>query len=108
MAKVAASGSCGNGTDNCEGADESDESSDYFPRLGATVFTFNDERAIPALVGAMPWGEDVARALVGFGDKALGPVTEQLKSDSSSLRKSALDMAYGFWKRERILRRGLA
>jgi hypothetical protein len=92
--QVASQPSCGNGTDNCEGDDEEDQSeSGYLPRLTATVATFHDERAIPALVGAMPWGGAVTTALLGFGDKALGPVTEQLNSRNSSLRMSALDTA---------------
>src|SRR5258708_28475366 len=46
MAKLAAAASCGNGTDNCEGAEEDDESGDYMSRLVAVVAGFKDERAI--------------------------------------------------------------
>jgi hypothetical protein len=92
--QVASQPGCGNGTDNCEGDDEEDQSeSGYLPRLTATVATFHDERAIPALVGAMPWGGAVTTALLEFGDKALGPVIEQLMSRNSSLRISALDVS---------------
>jgi len=91
MAKLAANTSCGDGTDNCEGDDESDESSDYFPKLIATVASFNDERGIPALVGAMPWGGEATKTLLAYGDKALGPVLAELKSRNYPLRRSALD-----------------
>jgi hypothetical protein len=93
MAKLAGAASCGNGTDNCEGAEEDDPSGDYMSRLVAVVSGFNDERAIPALVGAMSWGENVTKALLDFGDKAIGPVKEQLKSKTFSLRESALRMS---------------
>ena len=82
---------CGNGTDNCEGGEEGE--SEYYPSLIATVAGFNDERAIPALVGAMPYASDATGALLGFGDKAVGPILDQLKSRNALLRTSALSMA---------------
>jgi hypothetical protein len=96
MAKLAAAASCGNGTDNCEGDEEEDAedpSTVYMHRLIATVAGFNDERAIPALAGAMGWDDNVTRALLAFGDKALAPVIDQLKGRNSFRRMSALDMA---------------
>jgi hypothetical protein len=89
--KVAGAAGCGNGTDNC-----GDEDEDYYPSLIATVAGFNDERAIPALVGAMPYASDATGALLRFGDKALGPVLDQLKSPNALLRTSALSMTIGF------------
>lgn len=82
---------CGNGTDNCEGGEEGE--SEYYPSLIATVAGFNDERAIPALVGAMPYASDATGALLRFGDKAVGPILDQLKSRNALLRTSALSMA---------------
>lgn len=89
----------GKGADSYEGdygdAYDDDEGGDYSRyslKLVATVAGFYDERAIPALVSAMPWGGDATKALLGFGDKALGPVTEKLKSRNYSMRTSALDM----------------
>jgi HEAT repeat protein len=82
---------CGNGTDNCEGSGEGDE--DYYPSLIATVAGFNDERAIPALVGAMPYSSDATGALLKFGEKAVEPILDQLKSRNALLRTSALSMA---------------
>lgn len=98
MAKVAPASSCGNGTDNCAGEGEAydedadAESSRYMQRLIATVAGFNDERAIPALAGAVCWGDTVTKALLALGDKALAPVLDQLKSQNSNLRTCSLDM----------------
>ena len=82
---------CGNGTDNCEGSEEGE--SEYYPSLIAIVAGFDDERAIPALVGAMPYASDATGALLRFGDKAIGPILDQLKSRNALLRTSALSMA---------------
>jgi hypothetical protein len=85
---------CRNNKDNCADDAEEDKSlSAYLPRLTAKVATFHDERAIPALAGAMGWGDAVRKALLEFGDKALGPVTEQLKSPNYAMRMSALDVS---------------
>ena len=94
LKNIASHPGCGDGTDNCEGDDEEDLSeSGYLPRLTATVAAFCDERAIPALVGAMTMGDAVTTALLRFGDKALGPVVEQLKNRNPWLRMSALNMS---------------
>jgi len=68
------------------------ESSRYMQRLIATVAGFNDERAIPALAGAVCWGDSATKALLALGDKALAPVLDQLKSRNSNLRMCSLDM----------------
>lgn len=91
---VASQPGCRNNKDNCADEAEEDKSvTGYLPRLTAKVATFHDERAIPALAGAMGWGDAVTKALLKFGDKALGPVTEQLKSQNYSMRMSALDVS---------------
>jgi hypothetical protein len=98
MAKVAKASGCGNGTENCAGdgeaydEDADAESSRYIQRLIATVEGFNDERAIPALAGAVCWSDSVTKALLALGDKALAPVLEQVNSRNSSLRMCSLDM----------------
>lgn len=66
---------------------------EYYPSLISFVVDMNDERAIPALVGAMPYASDATGALLRFGDKAVGPVLDQLKSRNALLRTSALSMA---------------
>lgn len=82
---------CGNGTDNCENDEEGE--SEYYPTLIGVVAGFNDERAIPALVGTMPYASDATGALLRFGDRAVGPILDQLKSPNALLRTSALSMA---------------
>lgn len=87
---------CNDGTDNCAADDEDDEDPPevkYMRRLIASVGGFRDERAIPALAGAVEWGDDVKYALLEFGDKALEPVVDQLNSRNSSRRMLALDTA---------------
>lgn len=69
------------------------EDEEYYPSLINFVAEMNDERAIPALVGAMPYASDATAALLRFGDKAVGPILEQLKSRNALLRTSALSMA---------------
>jgi hypothetical protein len=72
--------------------DEVDDE-EYYPSLISFVVGMNDERAIPALVGAMPYASDAAGALQRFGDKAVGPILDQLKSRNALLRASVLSMA---------------
>lgn len=69
------------------------EDEEYYPSLVGFVADMNDERAIPALVGAMPYASDAAGALLRFGNKAVGPILDQLKSRNALLRTSALEMA---------------
>ncbi len=66
---------------------------EYYPSLISFVAGMNDQRAISALVGAMPYGSDATGALLRFGDKAVGPILEQLKSRTALLRTSALETA---------------
>jgi hypothetical protein len=69
------------------------EDEDFYPGLIGFVVDMNDERAIPALVGAMPYASDATGALLRFGNKAVGPILDQLKSRNALLRASALGMA---------------
>ena len=69
------------------------EDEEYYPSLTSSVADMNDERAIPALVGAMPYASDATGALLRFGDKAVSPILGQLKSRNALLRTSALSMA---------------
>lgn len=73
--------------------EQDDPATDYMHKLIATVAGFNDERTIPALAGAVGWDDNVTKALLAFGDKALAPVIDQLKGRNSFRRISALDMA---------------
>jgi hypothetical protein len=71
------------------------EDEDYHPSVAGFVADMNNERAIPALVGAAPYAGDATGALLRFGDKAVGPLLEQLKSRNALLRSSALELAIG-------------
>jgi len=67
--------------------------SEYYATLIDTVSSLNDDRAIPALVGAMTTGGIAGRGVLKYGDKALGPVLEQLKNPDGLVRASALGMS---------------
>ncbi len=95
VAKQAETASCGNGSDDCEG-----DESDYYPNLIATVAAFNDERAIPALAGALPYSSLATEALLRFGDKGLDAMLAQFKTSRNALlRASAMGMVIGLLSR---------
>jgi hypothetical protein len=66
-----------------------------------TVSSLNDDRAIPALVGAMTTGGMAQRGVLKFGDKALTSVMEQFKSSDALVRASALGMATGILEQKK-------
>jgi len=63
---------------------------DVYPALIQEVAELKDERAIPALVGAVTTGGMAMRAVAEFGQKALGPVLDLLNDASPLVRLSAL------------------
>jgi hypothetical protein len=56
------------------------------------VSSLKDERAIPALVGAMTTGGMAQQSLLKYGDKAIGVVLAQMKSPDDMVRAAALNM----------------
>jgi hypothetical protein len=72
---------------------DEDDVGEYYAELVDTVSSLNDERAVPALIGAMTTGGMAQRGILKYGDKALQPVLEQLKSSDALARASALGMA---------------
>lgn len=71
--------------------EESDEEySDYYGNLIGMVADLNDERAIPALVGAITTGGMATRALARFGDKSVGPLLDRLHDPDNMIRSSVL------------------
>lgn len=62
----------------------------YYGDLIGAVAALNDERAVPALLGAIRTGGMATRGLAALGPKALGPVLDQLKDDNPTVRSSAL------------------
>jgi len=71
---------------------DEDDVGEYYAELVDTVSSLNDERAIPALAGAMTTGGMAQRALMKYGDKALQPVLGQLKNPDALVRATALEM----------------
>lgn len=76
-------------TSNQDGAEEYEE---YYASLISAVATLGDKRAVPALLGASPTGGLATRGVARFGDKALGPVVEQVESRDSQLVSGAVDV----------------
>jgi len=69
-----------------------EDDTEHYAEVVNVVSSLNDERAIPALVGAMATGGMAQQSLLGEGDKAIGPVLAQLKSSDDMVRASALNM----------------
>jgi hypothetical protein len=68
---------------------------EHYAEIVHIVSSLNDEKAIPALVNAMATGGMAQRAILQYGDKALAPVLEQLKSSDPLVQASALQMSFG-------------
>ncbi len=69
---------------------EGEEESDYYSVLIGFVANLNDERAIPALLGAANTGGSATRGVARFGKRALDPTLVQVKSANADLAEGAL------------------
>jgi len=67
-----------------------EDKSEYYAGLIGFVAGLNDERAIPALLGAANTGGMASRGVARFGKKALAPTLAQVKSQDSHLASGAL------------------
>jgi hypothetical protein len=72
---------------------EEDDIGEHYAELIEVVASLEDQRAIPALVGAMTTGGMAQRGLFKYGDTALEPVMDQLKSPDALVRATALGMS---------------
>lgn len=86
-------------TQGTEKATNEGDESEYYPALIGTVAGFKDERAIPALLGAIPSDSEARQSILEFGDKALRAILEQLKSRNALLRATMLDVGITLLKR---------
>jgi hypothetical protein len=66
-----------------------EDKAEYYAGLISFVAELNDERAIPALLGAAGSGGMATRAVARFGKRALDPTLTQLKSQNSDLASGA-------------------
>jgi hypothetical protein len=71
-----------------------EDDTEHYAEVINVVSSLKDERAIPALVGAMSTGGMAQQAISQYGDKALAPVLEQLKSSDPLAQASALRMSF--------------
>lgn len=69
---------------------QEDDIGEHYAELIESVASLDDERTIPALVGAMTTGGMAQRGLLKFGDRALEPVLAQLKNRDALVRAAAL------------------
>jgi hypothetical protein len=67
---------------------------DHYAEVVDVVSSLKDERTIPALVGAMATGGMAQRGILKYGDKALAPVLQQLKSSDALVQSQALMMSF--------------
>jgi len=73
-----------------ESAEAEGTEDDFYPTVIELVAALDDERAIPALVGAIPTGGMAQGGLLKYGQKALNPVLEQLSNPDPLMRSEAL------------------
>ena len=69
-----------------------EDKAEYYAGLISVIAEINDERAIPALLGAAGSGGIATRAVARFGTKALEPALAQVKSQNSALASGALSV----------------
>lgn len=72
------------------GVVEDEEESDYYSVLVSFVADLNDERAIPALLGAANTGGIATRGVARFGKRALDPTLAQVRGANADLAEGAL------------------
>ena len=66
---------------------------EHYAEVVDAVSVLNDERAIPALVGAMTTGGMAVGGLLKYGQKSLGPVLEKLGDPNPLVRSEAINTA---------------
>jgi hypothetical protein len=73
--------------------------SEHYAEAIGIVASLDDERTIPALVGAMTTGGMAAGGLLKYGLKVLGPVLRELDNPNPLIRSSAVSVAIAILKR---------
>jgi hypothetical protein len=74
---------------------------EYYADLISAVSSLGDARAIPALIGAMTTGGIAQHALDDYGDQALEPVLQQLKSPDPLRRAVATTLGIHILRRHK-------
>jgi len=80
---------------------DAEEESEHYSALIDTVASLDDERAIPALIGAMTTGGMAERGLLKYGDNALGPLRDALKNPDALVRATALGISLTILKKKK-------
>jgi len=76
----------------------SEDDSEHYAQAIDLVASLNDERAIPALVGALPTGGMATDGVLKYAGKALGPVLARLHDPDPLMRSAAVSTAIAVWK----------
>jgi len=74
-------------------ADYTEDDTEHYAQAIEVVSSLDDERTIPALVEAMTTSSMATNGLLKYGDKALGPVLDQLQNPNELVRSVALGMS---------------
>lgn len=70
-----------------------EDDTEHYAQVIDVVAALDDERTIPALVGAMTTGGMAERGILKYGDKAIEPVLHELKNPNELVRAEALSMS---------------
>jgi hypothetical protein len=76
----------------------SEGDSEHYAEAIDVISSLNDERVIPALMGAISTGAMATRGILKFGEKALSSVMSQLTSPLPEVRSSAITTAVAILK----------
>jgi hypothetical protein len=82
--------------------DEAESYSEYRSGIIDVVSHLGDERAIPVLLSVASSGGMAIRGVARFGEKALGPTLEQVKSGDPDLAEGAVFVVQKFLERRTI------
>jgi hypothetical protein len=72
---------------------ENEKPTENYPEVIDIVASLNDDRAIPALLGAMDTGQMAIQGLMKYGDKTLDAVLGRLNDPEAGIRAAAVSVA---------------
>ncbi len=75
-----------------------EDDSEHYAQAVDVVSSLDDERAIPALVGAISTGMMAVEGILKYGQKALDPVLAQFHNPSPEVRSSAISVAIDIFR----------
>ena len=73
---------------------------EHYAQIIEVVASLKDERAIPALVGALTTGGIATEGVLQYGQEALGPLLSQVNSPNRFVRSSVVEVAVTILKKK--------